>query len=225
MKTLFRKLIVPLVFLMSALAATSASATLYKVTDYAVYKFNGGHVGYVKVTGADCVGFNCYFQLNALGTSMVMALATAKQMQIGIYLHGNSVDGSGIYSLADSGRLVQGVELFRDPATFGAISPNMPISIYADASVTQFYSTCIYNGGYYGCKNGGYPGYTRGWRFNQLITTDTWFNTYGYAYPVAALSTLYNAFSNQFGVTITGTTEITDIYSDAKCGTWSGQCM
>ena len=93
MRTLFRKLMVPLLFFISILAASSASATVYKVADYAVYKFNGGDYGYIKVTGADCVGFKCYFQLNALGTSMVMALATAKQMQIGIYLHGNAVDG------------------------------------------------------------------------------------------------------------------------------------
>ena len=147
---------------------------------------------------------------------MVMALATAKQMQIGIYLHGNAVDGSGIYSLADSGKLVQAVELFRDPATFGTVSEDMPISIYADPWTTSFYSTCT--SWYSGCRTGGYPGYTRGWRFQQLITTDSWFNTFGYAYPVAALSTLYNAFSDQFGLVITGKAPITDIYSYAKCG-------
>jgi hypothetical protein len=232
MKTSFRKLVLSLILVaFGVFASAMANARAYHVQTIDVFKDGQGITrGYVIVGDASnsstfcngsqsCIFFLATDENKKPGPEMYMTLSTAKQMKKEVawfYGYGGSGPGGGSgqwgdFENADSGATITTIELWKDPATLPAnVTEYAPFDIFARQGSIDIYRTC--SGGL-GCQYGGYAGYTGGWRQDQILTHDGWYNAYGYAIPIGTMSALYGAFSGQYGMTWYGAAPITGFHT------------
>jgi hypothetical protein len=216
MTTFFSRLIFPLIAVLGICVTIPAHAKAFKVTSFQLFDTSANDTeGYVTTgaNGSQC----CVFFVRGIGkdgTPMIMALATALQMNQAVaWFYGTNAGGSygqpgsGIYGDfedIDNGGDLREIELYKDPATLPAnVKHGTPFDLYASPQQLTWFGTCKPGLGV-ACEYGAYPGYTGGHRDNFLLAHSQWLNYIGAgaSMHVGALGAIFSAFSGQYGIMI-----------------------